>query len=264
MSGGSEFSAQVPKGDAWGVEHAIANAVSEFEATGRSPIIACIALIGIKGVKLTPGDDGPTRTPIVYIRRIEALTTDEAIRNGQKLVMKAMEDRRGKGTMLPFDEAEIIRQAFGGVDLETVEREEQDARELAEDEAMDDPQRLRRHLVNVHKHPAEEVEELEYIDVRTLHDSDHKADPADGMPPHDADWWEWRRVAIEAAEADADGEAAEDDATGPDGLTPEQMADISEAEEAAGMTSDGEDIDGATPAVPGVEFRAGDESETED
>lgn len=234
MSGGSKFSSEVPKGDAWGVENAVADAMAEFEKTGRSPIIACVALIGIKKITLESGDDGPNRIAVINLRRIEALTTDRAIRNGQKLVMQALEDRRGTGTMLPFEEQEILRMAFGGLSVADVEQEEQDKRESEEDERMDDPQRLRRHLVSVHGHATIEVEGLEWADVRALHDSDHERDPADGMPPHDPEWWEWRRVMVEAAESDAP-------ATDPDENDPE-------AEE----ETDTPDVQ--QPGVPEAEF----------
>jgi hypothetical protein len=261
MSGGSKFSSEVPKGDAWGVENAVAEAAAEFEATGHSPMIPCIAVIGIKEVQLRSGDDGPTRVAVVNIRRIEALTTDSAIRTGQKLVMKAMENRRGPDTMLPFDEAEMITQAFGGVDVATLEREEQDARELAEDKAMDDPQRLRRHLVAVHNHTADEIEGMEWADVRTLHDSDHERDPADGLVPHDKDWWEWRRASLEAAEADADAENTADPDDGP-ATEIEDGEDEEEDDLPTHMVDNLPDDD--APAVPGVEFSGDDKNSTED
>lgn len=214
MSGGAQFSSEVPKGDAWGVENAVHVAALEFEETGRSPMVPCIAVIGIKTVKLLPGDDGPTRVPVVQIKRIESLTTTEAIRAGQKLILQALKERSGSSTapMLPFEEKQILDMAFGGLDIDLIE---QDEREAKEDESMDDPQRLRRHLVAVHKHTADEIEGLEWTDVRTLHDSDHDRPESDGLLPHDREWWAWRRVDLEAAESEADGAGSLPDDNGP-------------------------------------------------
>jgi hypothetical protein len=238
MSGGTEFSAERPKGDAWGIEDAVSAAVAEFEATGQSPMIPCIAVIGIKGVRLTPGDNGPTRTPIVQIRRIDALTSTKAIREGQKLIMKAIEDRKGGdgAAMLPFEEKEILEMAFGGVNLDQIE---QDEREAKLDEGMTDPDRLRQHLVAVHKLEHAEVEGWEFADVRLRHDSDHDALDAGeqtGLPPHDREWWAWRRVDLEAAEAESDGMPTDDaDQPDDDAQDPDTAADEG-ADEGAAVT----------------------------
>lgn len=206
MSGGSKFSSEVPKGDAWGVEGALEKAAIEFEETGHSPMIPIIGVLGVKKVELVPGDDGPSRQIVARLFRINALTTVKAIRDGQKLVLRALQDRDGRtdAPMLPFEEKQIIDMAFGGLNVDTIE---QDEREQIEDQNMDDPQRLRRHLVAVHQHKPEEIEGLEWVDVRTLHDSDHARPPEDGLPPHDPEWWAWRRLDLEAAEAESDGAA---------------------------------------------------------
>lgn len=219
MSGGSKFSSEVPKGDAWGVEDAVAAAATEFKMTGRSPMIPCIAVVGIKEIKLSSGDDGPTSIPVVKIFRLEALTTSKAIREGQKLILRALQDRsQGTGAeMLPFEEAEVLKMAFGDVDVDVIE---QDEREEIEDQNISELDRLRRHLVAVHDHPQAEIDGLETVDVRQLHDSDH--DTLDegvtsiDVHPHDREWWAWRRVEIAEAAAEADddveGSAVPDDA----------------------------------------------------
>lgn len=204
MSGGSKFSSEVPKGDAWGVENALDVAAREFETTGHSPMIPCIAIIGVKEIKLVPGDDGPTRQIVARLFRVNALTTAKAIRDGQKLILRALADQQGRpdsAPMLPFETKDILDMAFGGVNVDQIE---QDEREQIEDQNMDDPQRLRRHLTAVHNIPADEVDGMEWVDVQTRHKSDHDRDDTDGLPPHDVEWWAWRRVDTEAAEAESD------------------------------------------------------------
>ncbi len=255
MSGGSKFSSQVPKGDAWGVERAIAAAALEFEETGRSPAIPCIAVIGIKGVNLGTGDgDGPTRIPVVQILRIESLTTPDAIREGQKLILKALGDRdkldKGGQPMLPFEETDILNMAFGDMNAEQIERDE---RERIEDENIDDPERLRRHLIAVHGLTELEAHGMEWVDVTTRHSSDHDtldAGEETGLAPHDREWWGWRRVDLEAAEAESDGTSDDAEATAEG---PEDEGDA-ETADAADQDDDGDD-DGTADVTP--EFRDG-------
>jgi len=194
MSGGTQFSNERPKGDAWGIEDAVARAAKEFLTTGRSPMIPCIVVIGVKEVKVQAGEDGPVRVPVVAIKRIDALENDTAIKTAQRLIMRAIEERNhGRGVeMLPFDEQAVITEAFGKVNSAELE---QDDRELAEDQALTDPDRLRRHLTAVHGFPADEVSGWETFDVQKTHQSAHDPLSADVMP-HDVEWWEWRRIVL--------------------------------------------------------------------
>lgn len=240
MSGGSKFSAEVPKGDAWGVEQAVAAAAAEFQMTGRSPMIPVVGVIGIKEIKLSSGDDGPTSIPVVKVFRIESLTTAKAIREGQKLILRALQDRaQGTGAeMLPFEEAEVLKMAFGDVDIDKIE---QDEREQIEDENISELDRLRRHLVAVHGHDQAEIDGLETVDVRQMHDAEHdviEADEDSGVvPAHDREWWAWRRVEVAEAELNADddveGSTVPDDARSLTGDDPEG--------ETAGTEDDGDD-----------------------
>lgn len=261
MSGGSKFSAEVPKGDAWGVEAAVAAAVLEFEETGRSPAIPCICVIGIKSVSLTPGDgdSGPARVATVVVRRIESLTTKEAIRAGQKLILKALGDRNkldGNGApMLPFEQAEILGMAFGNLSVTEIE---QDEREKIEDENIDEPERLRRHLKAVHGVTDDEMQGMEWVDVTTKHSSDHdalEAGDGGGLPDHTRDWWAWRRVDLEAAEAEsdgtpdepADGEADTDDEQSDTPAGEDQAADAADDDQEEDDDTDDGQPDNVTP-----------------
>lgn len=226
MSGDSKFSSKRPKGDAWGVEDAIAHAAAEFRKTGRSPMIPFIGVMAVSKIEMSAGDDGPVYVAVVEIRRANSLDSDDAIRAGQKLLMKAIQERsHGAGAdMLPVDEREIIMQAFGGVDSAEVE---QDTKEAEEEATMPEPDKLRRHLTAVHGFPAEEVAGWEMFDVHKTHDALHTDLPA-GTMPHDKEWWGWRRVVIAEKTAELHGEGIrwENDTT-PD-AEPAEMDDQEE------------------------------------
>jgi hypothetical protein len=220
---GTEFSNERPKGNAWGIEDAVAEAAKEFMKTGRSPVIPVIGAIAIKTVKVVAGEDGPVLVPVVAIRRINSLTDGDSIKTGQRLILKAIADMEGpKGVdMLPFDDREVITEAFGGLNPDEVE---QDDRELARDQMMTDPDRLREHLTAVHRMPAEQASGMEMHDVQHTHLVMHGVgDPdavlPDDVMPHDVEWWEWRRVIL--AER-----AAELGIVPPGGLAEEQEAAI--------------------------------------
>lgn len=260
MSGGSKFSSEVPKGDAWGVEAALEQAAAQFEATGHSPMIPCIAVLGVKEVKLISGDDGPARQIVAKLFRVNALTTAAAIRDGEKVLLRALADQAGSGEAptLQFEESEVLRMAFGGLNIDQIERDE---REAIEDQNMDDPQRLRRHLTVVHGVPADEVEGMEWFDVQTRHNSDHDRPEEDGLPQHDRESWLWRRVDLEAAEAEADETSGET-------LESEDFADADVTHEEDGSDRD-EDDDTADDAddagaVPAAEFQAPADRDQED
>lgn len=196
----SKFSAEIPKGDGWGVESAVAEIVDKVLAGGKSPLIPCIAIIDVKAVAIDPESGNKTAT--VRVRRLEALTTAATIRDAQRMLMREWELRKGDA-ILPFDDKQIIDQAFSDIDLEAAERDAQDEREKLEDEGLAEYDRLRRHLVTVHKHDSVLMDSLEDTEARIQHDSDHNQYDADGvgLPEHERDWWAWRRVDIEAAES---------------------------------------------------------------
>lgn len=236
---GSKFSSEVPKGDAWGVEDALDRAAAEFEDTGHSPMIPVIGVMGIKEIKLVPGDDGPTRQIVAKLFRVNALTTAAAINEGQKLILKALADAQGRtdSPTLPFESQQILDMAFGRTTPADADQDEAEARI---DESLDDPARLPRHLASVHGHDYDDVMRMEWVDVRTLHDSDHDRPDTDGMPPHDRDWWAWRRVDLQAAESEADETPQE---PSPDG---EVAADLDPADNDPGDDDDAP-ADNVTP-----------------
>lgn len=223
---GTEFSNERPKGNAWGIEDAVSAAVKEFMKTGRSAVIPIIGAISIKTVKVVAGEDGPVFVPVVAVKRINALGDPESIKVGQRLILKAIADLEGpRGVdMLPFDEKETITSAFGGLNAEEVERDDQ---ELAEDQMLTDPDRLRRHLTIVHGFAPAEIAEMETVDVQRTHQAAHNP-LAETVMPHDVEWWEWRRIILteRAAELTKDGITWGDDA--PEVTETEPMDDEAE------------------------------------
>lgn len=206
MSGESKFSSKRPKGDAWGVEDSVARAAEEFRKTGRSPMIPFIGVLAVSKIEMTPGDDGePVYVAVVEIRRANSLDSDESIRAGQKLLLRAMKEREGDDAVqsLPVDEREIIMQAFGG-DLDSAEVE-QDTKEAEEEALLPEPDKLRRHLVVCHGFSREDVDSWEMFDVHKTHDALHSDLPAETMP-HDKEWWGWRRIVLEEKAAELRGE----------------------------------------------------------
>jgi hypothetical protein len=235
---GIKFSSKRPKGTKWGVADAVTLAADEFRETGHTTLIPCMAFLAVDNVKLTPGDDDePTVEITVRVAAIESLDTQDARKKAHLIVLKESQRRLGKGGQptLPFELKEMFDQVFGGRSFEEVE---QDEKEADMDAGTDDPTRLRHHLAAVHGHELDDVLAMEWADVRTLHDSDHERDEADGMPPHSPEWWAWRRVDIEAAEAEADetsDEKAADDVIG------------DRAEDADDDTADTDGSDNVTP-----------------
>jgi hypothetical protein len=216
---GVKFSAAVPKGDGWAIGSAVEEAVAEFMRTGRSPLIPCIAFVAIARNTTEPDK---VQIPVVQLVRIESLDDDDAMRRGRDLIYQQWE-RRHRGQTMPLDLREQIDEAFpvDGAppepdDLITAARAAEaeqhaqiDAAEAEIDADLTDPQRLRRHLVAVHKWPADDprLNEMPDHDIINAHRGEHEPGANPGMPEHDVDWWQWRRVDIEAAEATSDGEA---------------------------------------------------------
>ncbi len=240
MSGDSKFSSKRPKGDAWGVEDAVAKAAAEFRRTGKSPMIPFVGVMAVSKVEMSPGDDGPVFVAVVEIRRANSLDSKEAITAGQRLILKAIKDQEGGQGVeaLPFDEMKVIQDAFGGVNVKEIELDDQ---ELAKDQTLTDPDRLRLHLSKLHGFDPEEVDRMEMHDVQRTHQSLHENLPPTTMP-HDVEWWAWRDIVVRErrAELRAEGVTWEDPA-GPGeetpggdqegALTPEQEAQIPEMDD---------------------------------
>jgi hypothetical protein len=209
---GAQFSAEVPKGDGWAVGGAVDDAARELVKTGHSPLIPCIAVIDVKEVKVS---EGGSRVPVVRLRRLEALDDDDTIREGHRLVMRAWQKRHA-GRVMPHEVKEIIDEAFAGVDVDGLAVEEQDEREAAEDEALTDMERLRRHMKALHNLDVD-PDDPDH-EVTRQHDADHDRDASDGLPEHDREWWAWRRVDLEAGEATDDTDDTEVRMAEPDEL----------------------------------------------
>jgi hypothetical protein len=211
---GVKFSSQVPKGDAWNVGPAVEDAIDEFERTGHSPLIPCVAFLGIKEIKV---EEDHVRTPVVRLVRIFALDDEASMRRGRTLIYDQWE-RLHAGQTIPLDLRNDVNKAFpldGNAeepadDLLSAAREAQDRQEAEEDEGLTDPLRLRRHLTRMHKWDVHDprLEEMPDADIINAHRGEHEPGANPGMPEHDVEWWQWRRVDIEAAEATADGQAA--------------------------------------------------------
>jgi hypothetical protein len=237
MSGeDAKFSAERPKGSKWGVTDAIRRAAEEFQRTGHATPFPCIAFLSVKAVTLKPGEsDEPIVEVTVKVAAIESLDTPDGRRKAHLLVLKESQKRLGSGDnpTLPFELKQMFDEAFGGRSFDEIERDE---REAAMDADMDDPTRLRHHLHAVHGHDLDKVLAMEWADVRGLHDSDHDRPETDGVPPHNREWWAWRRVDLDAAESEADGMP-------PDEGTADDAADDN-ADEPAPLFHDGTEGEG--------------------
>lgn len=188
---GSQFSAEVPKGDGWGLEDAVQEAVDKIMAGEKSPLIPVVGVIDIKTVKIDP--ETHNLIAVVRVRRLEALTKLATIREAQRMLLAQWAERRGEGAVLPFEEKEFFDRAFGGIDVAEIE---QDERETAEDAGLDDPERLRRHLTSeLHGYEVDAVNEMEWADVTRLHERTH-TDGTNDLVPHDEESWVWRRVDV--------------------------------------------------------------------
>lgn len=226
---GSKFSAEVPKGDGWGVDAAIAEIVRKIMAGAKSDLIPVVGVIDVKEVKIDP--ETHNLIAVVRVRRLEALTTLETIRNAQRMLMNQWAERRGEGAILPFEEKEMIEKAFGGVDVAQLEQDEAEARK---DEGLSELDRLREHLIVVHGQSRVEVDEMDDIDTRKLHHEMHETLAANtDVADHAEDWWAWRRVDLEEETSEDGAEPTGDvDIDGPDGPGPEDEAEDSDAGEA--------------------------------
>jgi hypothetical protein len=194
----AKFSAKKPKGDAWGIDDVIAEMTEKVLDGEHSPVVPIIGMIRVS--KVTTDSATGEHEATVEIGRIESITSIERIRSAQKMLLEQVAARRGEGTMLPFDEQELINRAFG-IDANgtaaTVGQQLQDDEETNIDAEIDDDGRLRRHLIAVHAYDPNVVfdEETSTADVERSHDEEHAKDPADRTwPDHDPESRMWRRV----------------------------------------------------------------------
>jgi hypothetical protein len=199
----SKFSAEKPKGDAWGIEDVVAEMTEKILAGEKSPIIPIIGMIDIK--KITVDPETGDHEAVVRIRRMESITTLERVRKAQTLMLEQVAERRGEGTILPFEEADIIARAFGGKPVGDTLQDDQE-REIDAD--LDDQGRMLRHIVSVHDYDAA-VLALQDPDVVAAalhwHDDQHAVDPDDRtLPDHDPESDVWRRVDLADMLAEAE------------------------------------------------------------
>jgi len=254
----SKFSAEVPKGDGWGIEEVVQEIVEEIIAGNKSRMVPVMGVIDVKEVKLDP--ESGTHIAVVRVRRLEAITSIERARKAQKMILEQVAERRGEGTMLPFEEKDILDRAFGGTGDKgvTVGIQLQDDEEKTIDAELDDGGRLRRHLVAVHDFDAHIVtdDEATTADVERAHEAEHAKDPADrAWPDHDPESRMWRRVDLvdilgdseEPAETEEESVAIVDAnlrAMGGEGLTdPDQAEEDADANEGVDPDED-EDPEG--------------------
>jgi hypothetical protein len=219
VSADQELSSTRPKDDAWGVRRAVEEAAAELLKTGHSPHIPAIAILKVKLLKTQPGEDGPVHVPVVELVSLEALNGEKARQRAHLLILEESQKRLspdGTGQQtLPFELKQMIDEAFGGRDPETVFTDRQQADEDAD---LSDVDRCRKHLIAVHGYDQATVDTWEVADVWRTHDNDHDAldaargrgeDNVDGTPVHERDWHGWTRVDLAAAEAESDGADAE-------------------------------------------------------
>lgn len=192
----SKFSGKKPKGDNWGIDplvHDMAEAVLRGE---HSPVKPVIAMISVD--RVTVDSETGAAEAVIVLRRVEAVSA----KNGPevlRIIMQQVAERRGEGTMLPFDEADILKRAFEGLTGETAGQQLQDDEERAIDEDADDEARLRRHLVAVHDFKPDVItdEDATPADLMRSHEAEHAKDPADrAWPDHDPESLVWRRVEL--------------------------------------------------------------------
>jgi hypothetical protein len=244
----SKFSAEVPKGDGWGIEEVVQEIVEEIVAGNKSRLVPVMGVIDVKEVKIDP--ETGNHVAVVRVRRLEAITTIERARKAQKMILEQVAERRGEGTMLPFEEKDILERAFGA-DLNGVNVGQQlvDDQEKEIDAELDETGRRARHLIAVHDFDPKilDDEEMSAADVERAHDAEHAKDPADrAWPDHDPESSMWRRVDLAEMIGDAEEPKTETDQGG---------VDPDDAEDTDGFDVDNPPIPGADDVIP--EFRDG-------
>jgi hypothetical protein len=201
----SKFSAEVPKGDGWGIEEVVQEMVAEIIAGEKSRLIPVMGVIDVKEVKIDP--ESGNHIAVVRVRRLEAITSIERARKAQKMILEQVAERRGEGTMLPFEEKDILERAFGGNIGVNVGEQLQDDEEKDIDAGLDDAQRQARHLVAVHDFDPKILNDpdMEPADVERAHEAEHAKDPGDrAWPDHDPESSMWRRVDLVDILADSE------------------------------------------------------------
>jgi hypothetical protein len=208
----SKFSAEVPKGDGWGIEEVVQEIVAEIVAGGKSRLVPVMGVIDVKSVQIDP--ESGNHVAVVRVRRLEAITSIERARRAQRMILEQVAERRGEGTMLPFEEKDILERAFGGSVGVNVGQQLQDDEEKTIDEGLNDAERRARHLVAVHDYDAKILndDEMTDADIERAHDAEHAKDPADRTwPDHDPESSMWRRVDLAEILGDAEEPETETD-----------------------------------------------------
>jgi hypothetical protein len=256
----SKFSAEVPKGDGWGIEEVVQEIVEEIIAGNKSRLVPVMGVIDVKEVKLDP--ESGTHIAVVRVRRLEAITSIERARKAQKMILEQVAERRGEGTVLPFEEKDILERAFGGSDGVNVGQQLQDDQEKSIDEELDERGRMLRHIVAVHDHdPSVLGAEDDEVRDQALrwHDEQHALDADDKtFPDHDPESTTWRRIDL----ADMIGDAEEPPDTTPESDTDQADPDADEDAEGHGFRSsedvfqENADADDQSGVIP--EFRDAD------
>jgi hypothetical protein len=234
----TKFSAEVPKGDGWGIDEVVMDAVRAIQRGEKSPMIPVMGVIDIKEIKIDP--ETQNVIPVVRVRRLEALVTVDQIRNAQRLLMERWAERKGEGAVLPFENDDVLQRAFEGSG-QAVGEALQDDEEQRIDADLNDTERLARHLIAVHDYDPKILhdDEMADADILRTHEQEHAKDPADrAFPDHDPGSVMWRRVDLKdmlgeaeeptaVTETDqADGDSAPDVDEGAEGhrLIPEFWA----------------------------------------
>lgn len=210
---GAKFSAEVPKGDGWGIDEAVMDAVRRIQNHHeKSPMIPIIGVVDIKEIKVDP--ETGNVTPVVRVRRMEALDSVDQIRTAQRLIMERWAERKGEGAVLPFEFDDVLQRAFEG-SKQPVGEALQDDEEQQIDAGLDEAGRMRRHLVAVHDYDPNWAldETVEQAGIARKHDEEHDKDAEDqAFPAHDRDSTLWRRV--DMAEMLADDEEPTEEPVG--------------------------------------------------
>lgn len=216
----AKFSAEVPKGDGWGIDEVVMDAVRAIQAGEKSPMIPIMGVIDIKEIKIDP--ETHNVIPVVRIRRMEALVTTDQIRNGQRMIMERWAERKGEGAVMPFENDDVLQRAFDG-SAQPVGEALQDDEEGKIDAELDETGRLRRHMIAVHDFDPNVMldDDTAPADVARSHDEQHAKDPADRTwPDHDPESTMWRRVdladVLGDSEEPAETLAEETEQAGPD------------------------------------------------
>src|SRR3954471_24896722 len=100
--------------DAWGLHTAVTRAVKTFMLTGHKDAIPVVGVLRIKNVVTESDDDmPPVHSGVLEIPRLEAVTDTELQRVARAVIERSAVARRGVGATLPFEESNLLDDAFG-------------------------------------------------------------------------------------------------------------------------------------------------------